>query len=124
MRAKKTSIDLQTITKKVVNRTEALAQNTCKNLLRSHQFYRTQRDNKSNTPKTSTEACKQFTDKEEPLKLNKTYLLTIIFQIKPLRHTTRILKTFSQDTGYTNREPERCPLCTSELCEPKYEPKS
>merc|ERR1719353_1352961 len=107
MRVKRTSIDPPTITKKIVNRTEALAQNTCKNLLRFLQSYRMPRDNQSNTLKTFTEACKQFTDKGEPLKFNKTFLLTIKFQ-SPC-HTKKILKTSSLDTGYTNKEPERCP---------------
>lgn len=120
MRAKKTFIDQLTTTKKAVNRAnkaEAHAPNTCKSLLQSLQFYRTQKDNLKNTLKTFTEACKLFTDKEEPLKSNMTFSQTIRFQWQCL--TKRILKSSSQDTGYINKEPEKCLHCTRGLCEPK-----
>lgn len=117
-RVKKTSTAQPTTTKKTVNRAEAHAQSISKNHLRSLQFYQMLKENKNNTLKTFTEASKLFTDKEEPLKSNKTFSPTTMPLWLCL--TKRILKTFSQDTGYTNKEPEKCPPCTKESCEPKW----
>lgn len=116
-RAKKTSTDQPTTSKKTVNRAEAHAPNICRNLLRSLQFYRTLKENKNNTLKTSTEASRLFTGKEEPLKSNKTYSPTTrsLWQ----RLTKRTLKILRKDTGYINKEPEKCQLCTKESCERK-----
>lgn len=120
MKAKRIFIDQLTTTKKAANkanRAEAHAPNTCKSLLRSLQFYQTPKDNLRNTPMTFTEASKLFTDKEEPLKLIMTFSQTIRFQWRCL--TKRILKSSSQDIGYINKEPEKCPHCTKGSCEPK-----
>merc|ERR1712100_275402 len=116
-RAKKTFTDQQTITKKSVNRTEALAQNICKSLRRSPQFCQMLRGNRSSMLKTFTEVYKLFIDKGELRKPQETFLLTIKSQCQ--FHTKRIWKIYSQDIGYINREPEKCLRYMSALFEPK-----
>jgi len=116
-RAKKTFTDQQTINKKSVNRAEALAQNICNSLLQSRQFCRMLKGNRNSTPKTLTEVYKLFTDKEELRKPKETFLLIIKYLCQ--FHTKRIWKTYSQNIGYINREPEKCLRYMSALFEHK-----
>ena len=118
MRAKRTSTDQLIITKKFVNKAEALAQNICKSPLQSRQFCQMPRGNLSSTLKTSTEAYKLFTGKGEPLKPKPQWISSQTIKSQCKFHTKRTWRTFSQDTGYTNKEPERCLPSTSVSCDP------
>lgn len=118
-RVKRTSTGQQTITKKFVNRAEALAQNICRNHPPFLPFFRMLKGNLMLTLKTSTEAFKQFTDKGEPPKSKTLWTSSLIIKFQWQFHTKRILRTCSQDIGYSSKEREKCRPFTSASCEPK-----